>query len=731
MSSVASNAPVAILLVDDDRRNLIALEAMLDGLGLIVSASTVDDALRHLLLHDFALILLDIRMPDMDGIELASVIRQRECSRRVPIIFLTAHDGGDELVARGYAVGAVDFLFKPPVPEILRSKVMVFVDLHRKNREVALQAEQLLIAEGKAHERRLAEFRASVEASALRSEMVASKRMNDRLQLLATAATELLARADPFEVVNTLAARFLEHLGYEVCVCYQARDDGGRARLISAAGADPSWNHPQIDIDDTPVMRAVFVERGRYVRDELDEEMPPWLRELGLTAVAAFPLLSVGKTVGMLACGRRGGALVTPEDLAAIGLICDQLALANEREHLMRSLREHADALSESHRRKDEFLAMLAHELRNPLAPMIYALEMLEHHEQASEAIELREVLGRQLTHLSRMVDDLLDVSRITSGKIDLTLAPVTIQHAMRQALETSRPQLDKYDHHVVLELPEQELVLNADATRLIQVIANLLNNAARYTDPGGHIVLHAHRDGNKVVVRVRDDGHGIPRHMLPKVFELFVQAQRTRDRAQGGLGLGLTLVRRLVEMHGGTVSADSEGIDRGSEFTVVLPLAEAEVDSPSSHATAPTGRHPAGRRAGGLSILIVEDNEDSRDMLQMLLESRGHTVAVAADGTGGLAALLAGGHDVALLDIGLPGVDGYEVARRLREQAPQATTRLVAITGYGQVEDRARALGAGFDDHLVKPVSVKELERVLHPESTASSAADQAYRVL
>jgi len=525
MSSVASNAPVAILLVDDDRRNLIALEAMLDGLGLIVSASTVDDALRHLLLHDFALILLDIRMPDMDGIELASVIRQRECSRRVPIIFLTAHDGGDELVARGYAVGAVDFLFKPPVPEILRSKVMVFVDLHRKNREVALQAEQLLIAEGKAHERRLAEFRASVEASALRSEMVASKRMNDRLQLLATAATELLARADPFEVVNTLAARFLEHLGYEVCVCYQARDDGGRARLISAAGADPSWNHPQIDIDDTPVMRAVFVERGRYVRDELDEEMPPWLRELGLTAVAAFPLLSVGKTVGMLACGRRGGALVTPEDLAAIGLICDQLALANEREHLMRSLREHADALSESHRRKDEFLAMLAHELRNPLAPMIYALEMLEHHEQASEAIELREVLGRQLTHLSRMVDDLLDVSRITSGKIDLTLAPVTIQHAMRQALETSRPQLDKYDHHVVLELPEQELVLNADATRLIQVIANLLNNAARYTDPGGHIVLHAHRDGNKVVVRVRDDGHGIPRHMLPKVFELFVRS--------------------------------------------------------------------------------------------------------------------------------------------------------------------------------------------------------------
>lgn len=715
-SSIASSAAVAILLVDDDRKNLLALEAMLGDLGLeIVTASTVNEALRHLLHHDFALILLDIRMPEMDGVELASVIRSRERSRRVPIIFLTAHDRGDELVARAYAVGAVDFLTKPPVPEILRSKVVVFVDLHRKNSEIAFQAEQLVIAEGKAHERRLAEFRASVEASALRSEMAASKRSNERLQLLASAATELLARPDPFEVVDTLASRFLEHLGYEVCMCFQAHEDGTRLRLVSSAGAPAAWAHRHIPIDQTPVMRTVLGECGRYIRDTMDDEQPDWLGELGLTAIAAFPLLSGGKAVGMLACGRRGGAAVTPEDLAAIGLICDQLALAIERNHLMHSLREHADALSESHRRKDEFLAMLGHELRNPLAPMIYALEMFEHGERDTESAALRDVLQRQLTHLSRMVDDLLDVSRITSGKIELTLAPVTIQHALLQALETSRPQIDKQRHQVAIELPDEELLLEADATRLIQVIANLLNNAARYTEPGGHIVLSAQREGSKVVVRVKDDGRGIPQHMLPKIFELFVQAERTRDRAQGGLGLGLTLVRRLVEMHGGTVSADSEGVDRGSQFTVVLPLADSGSNVPRPVADAPTGRHAVVRH-GGLSILVVEDNEDSRDLLQMLLESRGHTVAVAADGVGGLAALLAGGHDVALLDIGLPGVDGYEVARRLRVQAPDTTTKLVAITGYGQVEDRMRALEAGFDEHLVKPVSVADLERVLQP---------------
>ncbi|MBC8066786.1 MAG: response regulator [Deltaproteobacteria bacterium] len=717
MPDSAGDTTVAILLVDDDHRNLIALAAMLDDLGLrIVTASTADDALRQVLLHDFALILLDVLMPGMDGVELASVIRSRERTRRVPIIFITAFDQGDELVRRGYAVGAVDFLFKPPVPEVLRSKVLGFVDLHRKTKEVEFQAAQLRAAEREAHERRLAELGASMEAAALRNEMAASKRMNDRLQLLAGVATELLGRTDPVEVVDTLAARFIQHLGYEVCVGFELHDEH-RLRLISAAGTEElGWNHAWVELDDTPAMRTVFGERSRFVSDDLaDQQLPEWLAELGLSACAAFPILAAGKAIGMLLCGRRSAGAVASEDLAAIQLVCDQIALATERDQLMKALREHADALSDAHRRKDEFLAMLAHELRNPLAPMSYAIDLLQASTHDSDSAALHDVLQRQLTHLSRMVDDLLDVSRITSGKIDLELAEVTIQHAVLHALETSRPQLDKHNHHVEVELPEEELVLRADATRLTQVIANLLNNAARYTDPGGRIVISAARDGNRVQVQVRDNGRGISAHVLPRVFDLFVQAERTRDRSQGGLGLGLTLVRRLVEMHGGTVSAASAGPDRGSQFTVSLPLAEP--DSLAPRPAAPTVRFPNLRRGNGLAILVVEDNEDSRDMLQLLLEARGHHVDVAADGTAGLAELLTCRHDVALLDIGLPGVDGYEVARRLREQRPDRGTRLIAITGYGQGEDRARALAAGFDEHLVKPVSVDDLERVLPAE--------------
>ncbi len=704
---------VAILVVDDDSRNLLALEAMLSELDLeIVAASSAREALREVLRRDFALILLDVQMPEIDGIEAATLIRSREHNKHTPIIFLTAYSQTDEHVARGYSVGAVDFLFKPPVPEVLRSKVSVFVELHRKTKALENHAELLRLAERREHERRLAEFRASLEAATLRAEMEAERRANERLQLLADVATELLSNGDPRPLLGELSRRFVRHLGFEVCMAYLRPEGDDRLVLVGSAGLE---GHPgvrsELTTDSGRWMDEVLGRRRRVVSGSPDEPEPPeWLREVGLQSYAVFPLTVQDRVFGLIACGRTGRDPLGLDDIATMQVVCDQTAMALERDRLLGRLREHAEELADAHRRKDEFLAMLAHELRNPLAPMAYALELVREHIRSSSALAgFHEVMERQLTHLSRMVDDLLDVSRITSGKIELKRSPVSANAIIEQAIQTSVPLLEKHGHRYDVDALPVDVELFADATRLTQVVANLLNNAARYTDPGGEIRVSAERDGDELVVRVRDNGRGIPRDMLPHVFDLFVQADRSRDRAQGGLGLGLTLVRRLVELHGGTVAAASGGPGQGSELTVRLPIVTVP-----DHAVDVTSTSRPAPHAEPLRILVVEDNEDSRDMLQMLLEGQGHSVDVAGDGIAGLECLLGSAHDVALVDVGLPGIDGYDLARRVRERRPDAAVRLVALTGYGQAEDRARALAAGFDEHLVKPVTAVDLQRVL-----------------
>jgi signal transduction histidine kinase/DNA-binding response OmpR family regulator len=710
-----SSTDVAILLVDDDPRNLIALEAMLSDLDLvIVGASSAREALREVLRRDFALILLDVQMPEIDGIEAATLIRSRERNKHIPIIFLTAYSQTDEHVARGYSVGAVDFLFKPPVPEVLRSKVSVFVELHRKTKELENHAELLRLAERREHERRLAEFRASLEAATLRAEMEAERRANERLQLLADVATELLSTGDPRPLLGEMSRRFVRHLGFEVCMAYLRPEGAEGLVLVGSAGLEGrALVRRELALDGGRWMEEVFGRRRRVVSGSPDEpEQPPWLRELDLASYAVFPLTVQDRVFGLVACGRTGREPLGLDDIATMQVVCDQTAMALERDRLLARLREHAEELADAHRRKDEFLAMLAHELRNPLAPMAYALELVRGHIHSDSPLAgFHEVMERQLSHLARMVDDLLDVSRITSGKIELKRGPVSANAVIEQAIQTSMPLLQKHGHRYAVDALPEDVHLFADATRLTQIVANLLNNAARYTDPGGDIRVSAERDGDELVLRVRDNGRGIPHEMLPHVFELFVQADRSRDRSQGGLGLGLTLVRRLVELHGGTVSAASLAPARGSEFTVRLPVVAAPVHDDAED-DARTGR-PL-RLAEPLRILVVEDNEDSRDMLQMLLEGQGHSVDVAGDGLAGLECLLGSVHDVALVDVGLPGIDGYDLARRVRERCPDAALRLVALTGYGQAEDRARALAAGFDEHLVKPVTAIDLQRVL-----------------
>jgi PAS domain S-box-containing protein len=378
----------------------------------------------------------------------------------------------------------------------------------------------------------------------------------------------------------------------------------------------------------------------------------------------------------------RGGA---GEYLGAVAVVVD----VTERKSA-------EEALRSADRAKDEFLAMLGHELRNPLGALASAAQLLDVEDRSSAvAARARAVIGRQLDHLTRLVDDLLDVTRLTAAKIRLTPRLLDLAQAVKGAVDAlaARGTLDR--HQVTFE--GQTVWIDADETRLEQIVANLVGNAVKFTPPGGTIAVTVGRDGAHGVLAVRDTGVGIAAGILPRIFDLFVQGERTLDRSQGGLGIGLTLVRRLVELHGGTVQAASGGVGMGSVFTVRLPA----VAPPASSASPPaveTARPP--RR-----LLIVEDNDDAREMLRTVLAHNGHEVHEAADGPSGLEAMLALRPEIALVDVGLPGLDGYEVARRVRARPEGRDIFLIALTGYGQPEDRRRAEDAGFDDHVVKPV--------------------------
>jgi CheY-like chemotaxis protein len=354
---------------------------------------------------------------------------------------------------------------------------------------------------------------------------------------------------------------------------------------------------------------------------------------------------------------------------------------------------------------------MLAHELRNPLAPIRNALHIMRQ-AGADPAMlaKVREMMERQVQHMTRMVDDLLDVSRITRGKIELRKEVIDLASVVERTLEATRPIIDDRRQTLTVDLPPEPVRLEADPTRLEQVLANLLNNATKYTDHGGHMWLSARRAGSDLVVRVRDTGAGIARDMLPQIFEPFVQADRVLHRSQGGLGIGLTLVRRLVEMHGGSVTAHSEGPGKGSEFVVRLPALSPSILGATAAGADGGPVRPAQHRR----ILVVDDNVDAAESLALLLRMEGHDVRVAYDGPGALAAVEAERPDLVFLDIGMPVMNGYDVARRLRERPGLQNLLLVAMTGWGQEEDRRRSHEAGFDHHLVKPVEPDALHELL-----------------
>jgi PAS domain S-box-containing protein len=356
-------------------------------------------------------------------------------------------------------------------------------------------------------------------------------------------------------------------------------------------------------------------------------------------------------------------------------------------------------------RAKDEFLAMLGHELRNPLAPIVTALQIMKLKGDVGSTRE-QQVIERQVDHLVHLVDDLLDVSRITRGKVALKRETLELAPVVARAVEIASPLLEERQHHFTVEVPRSGLRLSVDPMRLTQVLSNLLTNAAKYTEPGGVITLSAWREGHEIVVATRDNGIGIDPSLLPHVFDLFVQGPRASDRAQGGLGLGLTLVRTLVELHGGTVAAKSDGIGRGSEFVVRLPACAPGEAGDATPAARPSQQSSGTQRR----VLVVDDNVDASDLLGEMLRDAGHEVVVVHDGAQALRAVETFLPEVAVLDIGLPVMDGYELAERLRERLGGATPVMIAVTGYGQEHDRARSRHAGFAEHFVKPIMPAKL---------------------
>jgi signal transduction histidine kinase/ActR/RegA family two-component response regulator len=547
--------------------------------------------------------------------------------------------------------------------------------------------------------------------------------MERRLRFLADASVMLASAVDTRETLQSLARMIVPTLADWCTITLRELD--GTVRRIAGVHRDPACAQVIADYLERfdPAQHrssamADAVREGRsYFAPHVDKE---WLaaaaqsedhlralETLGCTSTIVAPILARGVAIGAISMSisddsRRFEELdhLLARELGALtGLAIDNARRATEREHLL----DQAEAAS---RAKDEFFAILGHELRNPLAPIQTATELLRMRGGTPER-ELA-VIERQTRHLTRLVDDLLDVARIARGGVDLSREPVDVAEIVRNATDMVEPLLVKHHHQLTMNIA-RGLVVDADPTRLAQILGNLLTNAASYTPPGGSIEVRAVRDGDRITIRVRDTGIGIPAEMLPNIFEPFVQQRQPLDRSRGGLGLGLAIVRSLVEAHGGSVRAHSEGPGHGTEVTVELPAAAApaRVESePSAPAPAP--------RVDAPGVLVVDDNEDACALLAETLERAGYVVRTAGDAAEALAVCQSYMPSAALLDIGLPGMDGFELARRMRALPGFDRVFLVAVTGYGQDADRERTREAGFDEHLVKPVTMKQIRAVL-----------------
>jgi K+-sensing histidine kinase KdpD/CheY-like chemotaxis protein len=537
----------------------------------------------------------------------------------------------------------------------------------------------------------------------------------DHAQFLSEASKSVAALVDVESSMQRLAqlcvprfadwcALYLVNEQSEIQPIARAHDDPQKAALLAEliSNYPPSWRVQTISSRVLRSGAAEFIpEISKSYLDSVtqDARHGELIQKLAPRSAIVVPLESRGRTIGMIQFVRAGArAAFSEEEYEVAQELARRAATAIDNSRLY-------DDLRGADRQKDDFLAMLAHELRNPLAAIDYATQLSNlSPEQAANATE---IIHRQVRHLARLIDDLLDVSRITRDKIELKKEPIDAATIVSRAAGTARPIIEKHKHHFRVDVAHEKMPLFVDPTRVEQVIVNLLTNAAKYTPEGGQVSLKAYPENNEVVFKVRDSGVGIPKEMLPRVFELFTQVNPEIDRTKGGLGIGLTVVRRLTEKHGGTVSATSDGLGKGTEFIVRLPISKD-----------PTGSDGGGRQSAqpppGLRVLVVEDNADTASAMSQLLAQSGCDTKVAHDGPAALEAASGFRPQTVLLDIGLPGLDGYEVARRLRADSRHAGLRLIAISGYGQAQDQQRSKEAGFDHHLIKPVDYRALMGLL-----------------
>lgn len=675
--------PINILIVDDEPKNLTVLETILaDPSYRLVRSTSANDALLALVNEEFALIVLDVNLPGMSGFELAQMVKQRKKTASIPIIFLTAYYGEEQHVLEGYATGAVDYLQKPVNSAILRSKVAVFTELHRKTRELEASNRHLVaeVAERQKIEQRMLELNGELEL-----------RVDERTSEL-LAANQALRES---QQRLTLA----QQAGQVAFWDWDLRKGEG-------IWTEPAWNIFDPHGPRGPVTHAQWLS---WVYPEDRERVVEAVRSAEQTGQYRDEY-------------RIGSADDQVRWVESIGAVEYAEGVPIRMRGVVRDISERKQMeleLMEADRRKDEFLAMLGHELRNPLASIrntVSIMQQIDH--DNSDLRWCRDVLDRQASQLTRLVDDLLDVSRITRGKIQLQEEILDLRNVVQQAIEMSRPLINSRRHQLFVSLPDVPLTLRGDSTRLKQSVANLLNNAAKYTEESGTIwvtVEHETEPAPYSVIHVRDTGCGLDADAIRNLFDLFYQVDHNLDRADGGLGVGLSLVRTLVEMHGGSVEARSPGRGQGSEFIVRLPCL------PETLPTETPPPSPAPEDAARRRILVVDDNLDSAKSLALLLKILGHQVVLAHDGLQAVEVALRERPDIILLDIGLPGQDGYQTCRSLREQG-MTQQLIVALTGYGQDEDRARSAQAGFDVHLVKPVSLAEIQQILADQTIAES---------